>query len=264
MLAAGLDIGSRSVELVIVDESGKVREMERLDTTPDVSDECARLLREHPHDRLLVTGYGRALAELRFAAQTTTEIRAHARGARALCPKCGTVLDLGGQDTKVISLTPHGAVARFEMNDRCAAGAGKFLELMAAALGYDISEFGDAALAGRAGLRLTSMCAVFAESEVVGLLTRGESRSAIARAVHEAIHRRQLAMVRRMGADAPLLFSGGGGRNVCLAELLRRDLRVEVEVPAQPEMVGALGAALIAAGLGDENVNELYRGGRHG
>jgi (R)-2-hydroxyacyl-CoA dehydratese activating ATPase len=247
MRAAGLDIGSRTVEFVIVDEGGAVVAAERFDTTPAVEHECAHLLRAGGFDALLVTGYGRALAELRFAATTVTEIRAHARGAWALSPGCATVLDIGGQDTKVIALDAEGRVTRFEMNDRCAAGAGRFLEMMASALGYSISDFGSAALAGADTVRLSSMCAVFAESEVVGLVTQGRRREDIARAVHEAIHRRTIGMIQRIQAAGPLVFTGGAARNPCLVRLIETELKHPVHVPERPEMVGAYGAALLAA-----------------
>ncbi len=232
---------------MIVDGQGAVVSGVRFDTTPAVEQDCARLLQAGGYDALMVTGYGRALAEVRFSAPTVTEIRAHARGAWALHPGCAAVLDIGGQDTKVIALDAGGRVARFEMNDRCAAGAGRFLEMMAGALGYDIGDFGAAAKAGANTVRLSSMCAVFAESEVVGLMTQGRRREEIARAVHEAIHQRTVGMIRRVRAEGPLVFTGGAARNPCLVHLLETELGRPVHVPRQPEMVGAFGAALLAA-----------------
>jgi len=138
------------------------------------------------------------------------------------------------------------------MNDRCAAGAGRFLEMMARALGYEISEFGAGALEGREGVRLNSMCAVFAESEVVSLMTRGERREDIARAVHQAIARRSGAMLARVSAEPPVVFAGGAARNPCLARMLEEALGRPLLVPDDPQMVGALGAALLAGGLQSE------------
>jgi predicted CoA-substrate-specific enzyme activase len=245
--AAGLDIGSRTVEFVVLEDGGVVSE-QWFDTTPDVERECAALFEVTTFDHLVVTGYGRALAELKFDATTVTEIRAHAAGAWALFPGCRTVLDVGGQDTKVMTLDTEGRVTAFEMNDRCAAGTGKFLETMAGALGFAIDAFGTAALHGSNGLRLSNMCTVFAESEVVGLVTRGERREDVARAVHDSIHRRSLAMVRKLSPEAPMVFSGGGARNPCLVRLMEDELGLEVLVPERPHMVGALGAAVIAGG----------------
>ncbi|MBI3946648.1 MAG: 3-hydroxyacyl-ACP dehydratase [Armatimonadetes bacterium] len=245
MRAAGLDIGSRTVELVVV-EGDTVVASARADTTPMLKGQCRRLLAGAAFDRLVVTGYGRALAEVEFDAESVTEIRACARGAHALFPGCRSVLDIGGQDTKAIGLDGRGRVLKFEMNDRCAAGAGKFLEMMARALAYDLEEFGVAALAGVDGIRLNSMCAVFAESEVVGLVTRGERREDIARAVHHAVARRSAAMLQRVSTDPPIVFAGGGARSASLVALLKQALGMEVLTPADPDMVGALGAALLA------------------
>jgi (R)-2-hydroxyacyl-CoA dehydratese activating ATPase len=251
MRVAGLDIGSRSIELVVLDGgSGSIVESIEVETTHAVREECERLLARAAADRLLVTGYGRGLAETAFDAGSVTEIKAYARGAEAVLPGCRTVIDIGGQDTKAIALDGAGRVVRFEMNDRCAAGAGRFLEIMAKALGSTIESFGEEALRGKDGVQLSSMCAVFAESEVVGLMTRGAAREDIARAVHRSILRRTAGMVRRVSPEGPVLFAGGAARNRCLARLLGEDLSEEVIVPDSPQMIGALGAALLARGSG--------------
>jgi predicted CoA-substrate-specific enzyme activase len=247
MRAAGLDIGSRTIELVVVDaESGEVVSSLERETTPAVREECARLLASVPYDRILVTGYGRNLAEAAFDAPSVTEIKAYARGAEAVLPGCRTVVDIGGQDTKVIAVDGKGRVATFEMNDRCAAGAGRFLEIMAAALGCTIEGFGEEALRGSEGVRLSSMCTVFAESEVVGMVTRGLPRADIARAVHHAVLKRTVSMIRRVGSEGPLLFAGGAARNPCLARFLEDEIGAPVFVPENPQRIGALGAALLA------------------
>jgi predicted CoA-substrate-specific enzyme activase len=251
--AAGLDIGSRTVECVVIDTArGRVLASERIDTGPNLAADCRRLLDAQRFDRLVVTGYGRALAEVEFDAPSITEIKAAARGARALFPNCRTVLDIGGQDTKVIALDDAGRPRRFEMNDRCAAGAGRFLELMAGALGYQLSAFGAASRAGRNGVQLSSMCAVFAESEVVGLVTRGVPREDIARAVHSSIVQRTVGMLRRVSVHPPVAFVGGGARNAGLVQLLAEALACDLQVSEDPQMAGALGAALIAAARGDD------------
>ncbi|MDM7916096.1 MAG: acyl-CoA dehydratase activase [Candidatus Eisenbacteria bacterium] len=248
MRAAGLDIGSRSIELVILETNGVIRPVsaERIATTPNVVEDCRRLLAGTSFDRLVATGYGRTMAEVSFELPTVTEIRAFARGAEFALPGCRSVLDIGGQDTKAIALDGSGKVVRFEMNDRCAAGAGRFLEMMASALGYSIEEFGDAAIAGSGTVKINSMCAVFAESEVVGLLTRGGKRGDIALAVHEVVAARASAMLARVATEEPVVFAGGAARNACLRGLLERTLGRAVHVPEMPEMLGALGAALIA------------------
>jgi len=244
--AAGLDIGSRTIELVVVQGvPGKVVSSAQVETTPEVAADCRRLLDGSSFDRLVVTGYGRALAEVQFDAASVTEIKALARGAHALCPGCRTVLDIGGQDTKAIALDGSGKATRFEMNDRCAAGAGRFLEIVAKALDYDLSAFGAAALKGSARVQLSSMCAVFAESEVIGLMTRGRKREDIARAAHDAILRRTLPMLDRVAVEPPIIFAGGAARSPCLAVMLEERLGHSVFIPEDPQMVGALGAALI-------------------
>ena len=246
--AAGLDIGSRSIELVVVNGStGQVLFSRETQTTPDLAAVCRSLLDSTAFDRILVTGYGRTLAEVAFGLPSVTEIKAHARGAQALFPGCRTVLDIGGQDTKVIALDGLGKVTNFEMNDRCAAGTGRFLEMVASALGYSLADLGPGALSGKRGVQISSMCAVFAESEIIGLLTKGMRREDIAFAVHRTIVTRAGSMLARVGAITPIVFAGGGARNRCLVQMMADAFKSMPRVPAQPQMLGALGAALIAA-----------------
>jgi (R)-2-hydroxyacyl-CoA dehydratese activating ATPase len=248
MQTAGLDIGSRSIELVVIDSlTGEVLSSLEAETTPDIAAVCRAMIGQVSFDHLIVTGYGRALAEVAFGFPSVTEIKAYARGAQALFPGCKIVLDIGGQDTKVIALDGSGRAVNFEMNDRCAAGTGRFLEMTAAALKYDLSEFGSEALLGNDGVQISSMCAVFAESEVIGLLTRGALRQDIALAVHRAIATRAGSMLARVGIESPIVFAGGAARNLCLAKLIRNQVKLELLIPPKPHMLGALGAALIAA-----------------
>jgi (R)-2-hydroxyacyl-CoA dehydratese activating ATPase len=246
MRAGGLDVGSRTVKIVAVERDGSVAVSRRLETTPDLLGDLRALVEAAGCGPLVVTGYGRALAEVAFEARSVTEIKAAARGATALHPGCRTIVDIGGQDTKVISLDGSGRVTRFEMNDRCAAGAGRFLEIMAAALRFGLDEFGPAGLRGADSVTLSNLCAVFAESEVVGLMTRGHPRDDIARGVHRAIASRTAGMVRRVSLEPPVLFAGGGARNSCLVALLAEALGRPLVVPEDPQMVTAHGAALMA------------------
>lgn len=254
MRAAGLDIGSRSIEIVVIDTCGsngdgraRVVAAERIATAPTVAEDCRRLVSGASFDRLVVTGYGRAMAEVSFGFPSVTEIRAYARGAEEVHPGCRSVLDIGGQDTKAISLDGAGRALRFEMNDRCAAGAGRFLEMMASALDYEIETFGAGATGGDGSVRINSMCAVFAESEVVGLLTRGARREDIALAVHHVVAARAASMLKHVSLEEPIVFAGGAARNRCLRALLEESIGRKVHVPEAPEMIGALGAALIAS-----------------
>jgi len=155
---------------------------------------------------------------------------------------------VGGQDCKVTLLSDGGEVRKFEMNDRCAAGTGRFLEVMARALELEVSQLGGHALSAPAAVRSNSLCTVFAESEVVSLIARGEESQAIALGLHEAIATRIAGMARRIGPRERVVFAGGGALNVCLRQLLSRKLGVELTVPEQPQVVGALGAALVARG----------------
>jgi predicted CoA-substrate-specific enzyme activase len=248
VIAAGLDIGSRTIELVTLDDGG-VEVSRRSDTTHKPGAAVKEILSGVLFDRIVATGYGRTLGELEFGMATVTEIKAYAVGARFLCPDCRTIIDVGGQDTKVISLDGFGNFDKFEMNDRCSAGTGKFLEVMTEALGYDLNEFGQAALVSSSQARISSMCTVFAESEVVSLLAKGAGREEVARGLHEAVATRTAAMVKRVSIKERIFFAGGGARNVCLKELLEEKIGKVLLVPEDPQMVGALGAALIAREL---------------
>jgi predicted CoA-substrate-specific enzyme activase len=182
-----------------------------------------------------------------LGAEVISEIQAHAQGARFLYPDARTVIDVGGQDSKAIALTPQGRVLKFEMNDRCAAGTGRFLETMAQALGLTVEEFGDFALgADGPSVRINSMCTVFAESEVVSLLARNQDGRRIALGLHEAITERVANLGRRVGCQERTVFSGGVALNRGVVKLLGDRLGVALTVPPQPQIIGALGAALYA------------------
>ncbi len=252
---AGLDIGSRSIELVLWGED-KVLESRRLPTTFDPLAQCRELLRGERPTALVATGYGRKLVErleLGMRLECITEIKAHALGAWTLFPQARTVLDIGGQDTKAISLLPHGKVGRFEMNDRCAAGTGKFLEYTAGVFQIPVERFGDYALEGDNAPQITSMCTVFAETEATSLMARGERPQNIALGLHEAIVKRTVNMLGRVGLEYPLVFAGGVARNPCVRALLAARLNGAAQekllVSDEPDMNGALGAAIWAARL---------------
>ena len=245
MAVAGLDIGSRTIGLVEM-EGGKVISSRVVDTTFDPLEQCQRLLSRRSYDILVATGYGRHLAQANFADRVITEIKAFAIGCNHIFPQCRTILDIGGQDTKAISVGPGGRVIDFQMNDRCAAGTGKFLEVMAAAMGMSLEEMGRLALEAEGEVKISSMCTVFAESEVTGLIARGAPRSLIARGLHEAICDRASALLKRVGMQRELVFAGGVANNPCLRALLEERLGLPLLVPENPQVVGALGAALSA------------------
>ena len=252
-LYAGIDIGSRTIELVVVDEQGKIMDFFQTDTGFDPITEATRVLAGVPHDQIMATGYGRGLFETAFDdAKTVTEIKAHARGVVSVFPSATTILDIGGQDSKAIALNERGRVKKFEMNDRCAAGTGKFLEIMAKNLGFSIDEFGLAALSAQNDLSINSMCTVFAESEVTSLIARGADRKEIARGLHLSVVKRAAGMINRVSSMGPIVFSGGVANNPCIQTLISKSLARQVLVPEMPQRMGALGAALILAEMASE------------
>jgi predicted CoA-substrate-specific enzyme activase len=258
---AGLDLGSRTTKLVVL-EQGRIVAFRITDTGPDMAARAVGLLEGFAPARTVATGYGRNLvaksasptataaeslaAVAEFADEVVTEITAYAFGARHLFPACRTVIDVGGQDSKVIALDDRGGFRDFEMNDRCAAGTGRFLEVMARALGFDLESFGPEACKAAGPVAITSVCTVFAESEVISLLARGEDVRGIALGIHQAIVDRLSAMVQRVGARPEVVFAGGVARNPCIGRLLAERLGLEIRIPENPQMVGALGAALRA------------------
>ena len=247
MRLAGIDIGSRSIKLVVLD-NGSAIENRIVDTGFDPMAAAGKMLEGVAYDRILATGYGRNLFEIAFDAQTITEIKAHAKGARYYFSHAVSVLDIGGQDSKAIAMNGSGRVVKFEMNDRCAAGTGKFLEIMAKSLGFTLDAFGKEALSASKNIAISSMCTVFAESEVTSLVARGENRKEIARGVHSSVVRRATGMLRRVAAgDGPIVFSGGVALNLCMQTLMKEALKCEILIPPNPQLVGAVGAALLAA-----------------
>jgi predicted CoA-substrate-specific enzyme activase len=245
MRVLGLDIGSRSVDAVwLVD--GMIVDAAVADSGFDPASVAAAFVDRGAHDLVVATGYGRHVARESFGADAVTEIKAYAIGASRLFPHARAVLDIGGQDTKAIALRADGRVADFEMNDKCAAGTGKFLEVMARALGFTLEELGAASVAAESGVQISSMCTVFAESEVTGLVHRGEDRGRIARGLHESIAKRTLGALKRVGATGPLVFAGGVACNPAMVALIREGFAGEVLVPAEAQIVGAYGAALSA------------------
>lgn len=245
MISAGLDIGSRTIALVVL-QDGRALETALVDTGYTPLDTARQLTASLPSGACLTaTGYGRHGARTGFAHKVITEIKAHALGAAHLFPGARAVLDIGGQDMKVILLDEKGSVADFQMNDKCAAGTGKFLEVMAGALGYPSpEEFGRDSLEGAPGTRISSMCTVFAESEAVSLLHRGAARRDIGRALHASVVERALGLLQRVGFEPPLVFTGGVAKNTCIVALLQEKIKGELYLPADPQLVGALGAAL--------------------
>jgi (R)-2-hydroxyacyl-CoA dehydratese activating ATPase len=246
MSYAGIDLGSRTVALVAIDRQGAVTVEKITDTGFDPLAAAQSLLEGTDFAQVLATGYGRTLFEVAYSAPTVTEIKAHGRGAAALFPGIRAVLDIGGQDSKAIALNEQGKVVKFEMNDRCAAGTGKFLEVMAKSLGFAIEDFGSHALAATEEFAISSMCTVFAESEVTSLIARGGDRRSIAKGLQRSVVRRAVAMLNRVAPTGDVVFSGGVANNPCVCTLMAEELGRRLLLPAKPQFVGAYGAALLA------------------
>ncbi|RJP74557.1 MAG: 2-hydroxyglutaryl-CoA dehydratase [Candidatus Zixiibacteriota bacterium] len=258
MITAGLDIGSRTTKAVVLAE-GRIAGS-CLVKTGWLPSAMAREalsgalfeagLRREQVERLVATGYGRihqAVAEL--ADEQFTEIACHARGMNFHRPEVRTLVDIGGQDSKVIRLDATGLVMDFAMNDRCAAGTGKFLEMTAQGLDLPLDRFIGLALQARSAARISSMCTVFAESEAISLLAEGREPEEIARGLHNAIAARVARMAETVGVETEVGFSGGVGNNAAMIRALEEALGLPVVVPPRPEFTGALGAALLAGEL---------------
>ena len=193
---------------------------------------------------LIGTGYGRV--QVAGASRTVTEITCHARGAHYLCPSVRTVIDIGGQDSKGIAVGPAGRVLDFVMNDKCAAGTGRFLEVMARALEVGLADFGALALSAPRRAKISSTCTVFAESEVVTHLGAGVPRDEISAGIHESIAARVATMVGRISVQDEVVLTGGVARNAGVARMLEEKLGHAIVVPEHAQLAGAIGAALIA------------------
>jgi predicted CoA-substrate-specific enzyme activase len=231
----GIDIGSRTIKAAALSH-GKLVDYQVRESGFDPHKQSLEMIKKYSPRRIVATGYGRHLAQKQFAMDVITEIKAHALGARYFFPSCMTILDVGGQDSKVISLGENGRVVNFQMN----------LEIMAASLGIPLAEFGDEALKGTSDIKVNSMCTVFAESEVISLKNHGTSPRDIARAVHLSVVERLAAMLHRVGHGDLVVFTGGVAKNRAMVRLLQEKLEITVLVPPTPDIVGALGAALYA------------------
>jgi predicted CoA-substrate-specific enzyme activase len=251
--AAGVDVGSTQTKAVIVDEGRRVVGRALLDTGANVVRAAERAfrealldadLREEEVEFVVGTGYGRY--KVTFGNTQVTEISCHARGAVHMFPATRTVLDMGGQDTKAIRVSATGEILDFCMNDKCAAGTGRFLGAAATALEVPLEELGPLALRGERPVRISTTCTVFAESEVLSWLGKGKKIEDILLGVHQSIAARSVGLLRRVGIEEEVTFTGGVARNVAMVEALRQRLGVKINVSEESHFMGALGAALFA------------------
>lgn len=190
------------------------------------------------------TGAGRE--GVSWAAGHPTEMSCHARGAHWLFPGARTVIDMGAEGIRIMRCDSRGDLVEFVLNDKCAAGTGVFLETVAEMLRVSLDEMGPMSLGASGGLSLTSTCAVFAESEIVAQIHRGSSREEVLRAVHESIAAKVAPLAGRVGVEQQVVLTGGVARNIGIVEALGRHLSMELQVPGEPELAGALGSALLA------------------
>lgn len=250
---AGVDVGSATTKAVLINADGAVLSRALLASGGNLSAAAEQALNQALRQAdltpdavqaLITTGYGRENVAGRT--KTVTEITCHARGAYALDHEVRSVIDIGGQDSKAIALDARGMVKKFEMNDKCAAGTGRFLEVMARTLEVDLNEVGPVALTADTAARISSTCTVFAESEVISLLAQGQSVARILAGLCAAIAQRVNSLATRVGMTPEVMMTGGVARNAGVVRSLEKAIGMPVIVPDEPQIVGALGAALIA------------------
>jgi predicted CoA-substrate-specific enzyme activase len=254
VLVAGIDLGSLYTKAIVADMEGQIISSSLAKSSIPYEEVARNVLDEALKSGGLVfadigyviaSGYGRS--RVPFANKQVTEISCHAKGANLLYPEVRTVIDIGGQDSKVIRIGDRGEVLQFVMNDKCAAGTGRFLEVMAGALDITLEELGKALYSPESETEISSMCTVFAESEVISLIVARHSKTDIISALFRAIAGRIVGMASQVGVTKEVIITGGGGKNAGLVCALEEKLRTKIIMPEEPQMVGALGAAIIAA-----------------
>jgi predicted CoA-substrate-specific enzyme activase len=253
--AAGVDVGSTQTKAVIVeDNSGvKILASSLVDTGANVQKAAENgffaACREAgiPAQQVgfvVGTGYGRY--KILFGNAQMTEISCHARGAHFLSPNTRTVIDMGGQDSKAISIGEQGNVLDFVMNDKCAAGTGRFLANAADVLGVPLDFIGPLSLKGKSPVKITTVCTVFVESDILSYLAQGKKPEDILSGVHLAIARRTVSLARRIAVEPAISMTGGVSRNIGMVQALEQVLGTTLEVSPQAHFAGAIGAALFA------------------
>jgi len=247
----GIDIGSRTAKIVLVsDNSIAYQAVQTTGINPSVTaDELlnsalkAKGITRNDIKRICATGYGRNI--VKFADQTISEISCHAAGVRFFYPEAKTVIDIGGQDSKIILLNSSGKIMQFVMNDKCAAGTGRFLEVAANILEITVDDLGSKAELSDNEIQINSTCVVFAESEIIGLIAKNESVSNIVNSIHLSIAKRTRNLMSQLHWETPVVFTGGVAKNKGLKKSLSKILQTDIVVPDNSFITGALGAALL-------------------
>jgi predicted CoA-substrate-specific enzyme activase len=253
-MVAGIDIGSITTDALLFDKEKGIAGYTILQTGADsrkVSEMAVdKVLGELGKSRsdldyVIATGCGRKRAPL--AKETITEITCIAKGVNHLFPNARTIVDIGGQDTKAVRIDGRGRVVEFEMNDKCAAGTGRFIEVMANALKVDLDKIGELSLRHGKELTISSICTVFAESEVISLVSEGEELEDILFGIHRAIADRTMGLVNRLGGvEQEVVMAGGVAKNIGVVRALEKVMGTDIKVPFESQVVSALGAALLA------------------
>ena len=252
MIAAGIDIGSRAAKAVVM-SSGSILSSVICDTGPEsvktAHTTMARALKETGLSQddiqyIVATGYGRVLVP--FANENISEISCHARGINWYFPSVRTILDMGGQDCKAINCDSNGLVTNFIMNDKCAGGTGRFLEMIAEVLNTSLDEIGELSLSSRNATPFNTICAVFAQSEAIAHFRKGGAKSDILAGLHEAIATRSLNLLKRVSVERDFSITGGIAKNSGMVAKIREKIGMEPLLCEDPQIVGALGAALLA------------------
>jgi predicted CoA-substrate-specific enzyme activase len=251
--AAGVDVGSTQTKAIVLNEQGAIVGRTIIDTGANVVTAAERAylaalaeggIDEEEVGYVVGTGYGRY--KVTFGNTQITEISCHARGAVYMFPGTRTVLDMGGQDTKAIRVRPNGEVVDFCMNDKCAAGTGRFLQAAAFALEIPLGDLGTTALRAEKAVQISTTCTVFAESEVLSWLGKGKKIEDILLGVHRSIATRSIGLLKRVGIENEVTFTGGVTRNQGMVQVLSEALGVKLNVGEEAHLMGALGAALFA------------------
>ena len=253
MYVMGIDSGSTSTNAVIMDGDRKIVASAVVRTGAKSGESAQRILDEVLSEAglkrediswIVSTGYGRV--SIPFADENVTEISCHGRGAHYFNPAVRTILDIGGQDSKAIRLNEKGEVADFVMNDKCAAGTGRFLEMIARSLEVDVNELGSIALQSKEDIEITSMCSVFAESEVISLIANNREKTDIANGICRAVANKSYSLLKRVGLEAEFMMTGGVAKNAGVVRAVEEKLGTKLYICPEPEIVGAAGAALYA------------------
>jgi predicted CoA-substrate-specific enzyme activase len=257
LLGIGLDVGSTTTKGVLVDSKRSILASYLQSTGASASTAVKRVFEDLTSSsgldltnvNTIGTGYGRNMVN--FAQKSVTEITCHSVGVHQLNPDIELLVDVGGQDAKVIRIGRNGRPTDFELNDKCSAGTGRFLEVMAQVLEVSLDELGPLALESKTPCSISSTCTVFAESEVVGRIGSGESPMDIAAGIHQSMAAKISSLSKRVGVATPICVTGGVARNPAFRHYLSKQLGHELWIPKIPQLTGALGAALLA--LEDSN-----------